>query len=58
MARPGSAPAMASAMRRASHSRDEELVPLMTSLAATGMATGLLAMGSRTTMPATTQLLP
>jgi hypothetical protein len=33
-------------------------VPLMTSLASTGMATGLLTMGSRTTMPAATQLLP
>ena len=58
MARPGSARSMASAMRRASHSREEDLVPLMTSLATTGMATGLLTMGSLTTMPATTQLLP
>lgn len=54
----GQHPAMASAMRRASHSREEELVPLMTSLASTGMATGLLTTGSFTTMPVTTQLLP
>ena len=44
-------------MRRASHSRDAELVPLMTSLASTGIATGLLIMGSRTMTAATTQLL-
>jgi hypothetical protein len=58
MARPGSASASICAMRRASHSRDAELVSLMTSLASTGMATGLLIMGSRTTTAATTQLLP
>ncbi len=34
MARPGSV-AMAPAMRRASHSREDEVVPLMTSLAST-----------------------
>jgi hypothetical protein len=45
-------------MRRASQSRDAELVPLMTSLASTGIATGLLIMGSRTTTAAITQLLP
>ena len=58
MSRPGSVAAMAPAMRRASHSRDAELVPLMTSLASTGMATGLLTAGSRTTTAAITQLLP
>jgi hypothetical protein len=58
MARPGSAPAMASAMRRASHSREAEFVPLITSLASTGIGTGLRTMGSRTTMAAATQLLP
>ena len=45
-------------MRRASHSREAELVPLMTSLASTGIATGLLSIGSRTTTAAITQLLP
>src|SRR5260370_7515407 len=42
-------------MRRASHSRDAELVPLTTSFASTGSATGLAQNGSRTM---TTQLLP
>ena len=46
------------AMRRASHSREAELVSLMTSLASTGTATGRLIMGSLTTMAAMTQLLP
>jgi hypothetical protein len=45
-------------MRRASHSRDAEFVSLITSLASTGTATGLRTMGSRHTMPRTTQLLP
>ena len=45
-------------MRRASHSRDAELVSLMTSLASTGTATARLTMGSRTTTAAITQLLP
>ena len=45
-------------MRRASHSLDAEFVSLITSLASTGMATGLLIIGSRTTTAATTQLLP
>jgi len=49
---------MASAMRRASHSREAEVVPLMTSLASTGMATGLATIGSRITTAAITQLLP
>ncbi len=57
MSRPGSAPAMAAAMRRASHSRDAELVSLMTSLASTGMAAGLLRAGRRTMTAATIQLL-
>ena len=45
-------------MRRASHSLDAEWVFLMTSLASTGMATGLPIIGSRTTTAAITQLLP
>ena len=45
-------------MRRASHSRDAELVSLMTSFASTGMATGRLITGSRTMTAAITQLLP
>ena len=57
-ARPGSAPASSSAMRRASHSLDAEFVSLITSLASTGMATGLLIIGSRTTTAAITQVLP
>ena len=58
MRRPGSAPASDSAMRRASHSREAEFVSLITSLASTGMATGLLIIGSRTTTAAMTQVLP
>jgi hypothetical protein len=58
MGRPGSAPAMASAMRRASHSREAEVVSLMTSLASAGTATGRFTIGSLTTMAAITQLLP
>ena len=57
-ARPGSAPASICAMRRASHSRDAEQVPLMTSLVSTGTATGRLTMGRLTTMAPITQLLP
>jgi hypothetical protein len=56
--RPGSAAARSSAIRRASHSRDLELVPLITSLAITGTATGRETMGSRTTIARTTQLFP
>jgi hypothetical protein len=52
--RPGSAAASSSAIRRASHSRDFELVPLITSLAVTGRDP----MGSRTMMARMTQLLP
>ena len=58
MARPGSAAARSSAMRRASHSRDLELVPLTTSRASTGRHTGRETIGSITTIPAITQLLP
>src|SRR6266568_2028742 len=58
MRRPGRALASSSAIRRASHSLDAEFVSLITSLASTGMATGLLIIGSRTTIAATTQLLP
>jgi hypothetical protein len=49
---------MASAMRRASHSREAEVVSLMTSLASAGTATGRFTIGSLTTMAAITQLLP
>ena len=45
-------------MRRASHSREAEFVPLTTSFAMTGMATGLEIMGSRTRTASTTQLFP
>ena len=45
-------------MRRASHSRDAELVPLTTSFASTGSATGRSQNGSRTMTAMTTQLLP
>jgi hypothetical protein len=58
MSLPGSAAAMALAMRLASHSRDADRVSLMTNLASTGMATSLLIMGSVTMTAATTQLLP
>ena len=58
MRRPGGAPASIPVIRRAGHSRDAELVSLMTSLASTGMATGLRTAGSRTTTAAITQLLP
>ena len=58
MRRPGSAAASAEAIRRASHSREADVVPLTTSLASTGSATGRGRNGSFTTMAATTQLLP
>src|ERR1035441_3044050 len=45
-------------MRRASHSRDAELVPLTTSFAMTGSAKGRVQNGSETTIASTTQLLP
>lgn len=45
-------------MRRASHSREAEVVFLTTSRAATGKHTGRLTNGNVTTMPAITQLLP
>jgi len=45
-------------MRRSSHSRDAEVVPLITSLASTGTATGRPAIGSLTMTAAITQLLP
>jgi hypothetical protein len=44
------------AIRRASWSREAELVSLMTSLASTGTATGRLMTGSRTTIAAMIQL--
>src|SRR5512135_691058 len=58
MARPGSASASICVIRRASHSREAELVSLMTSLASTGIATGRRTAGSLTTTAAITQLLP
>ena len=45
-------------MRRASHSREADLVSLMTSFAMTGTATGLEIIGSRTRTASTTQLFP
>ena len=45
-------------MRRASHSRDFEFVPLTTSRASTGRHTGRETIGSVTTIPAMTQLFP
>ena len=45
-------------MRRASHSRDLELVPLTTSFASTGRHTGRETIGRATMIPAITQLLP
>ena len=45
-------------MRAASHSRDPDFVPLTTSLASTGSATGREQNGSQTMMASTTQLLP
>ena len=45
-------------MRRASHSREAEVVPLITSFAITGTATGREIMGSRTRTASTTQLFP
>ena len=45
-------------MRRASHSRDLELVPLTTSLASTGRHTGRDSAGRVTTIPAMTWLFP
>ena len=43
-------------MRRASRSREAEVVPLITSFATTGTATGRETMGSRTRTASTTQL--
>jgi hypothetical protein len=56
MTPPGSASASICVIRRASHSREAQLVSLMTSLASTGIATGRRTTGSRTA--AITQLLP
>lgn len=58
MAQPDSPPAMASVTRRASHSREAELVPLMTSRNITGRHTGREQNGSVTMIPAITQLFP
>ena len=56
--RPGSPAASRVTMRRASHSRDADMVPLITSFAITGTATGREIMGSRTRTASTTQLFP
>ena len=45
-------------MRRASHSREADMVSLMTSFAITGTATGLDIMGRRMQTASTTQLFP
>jgi hypothetical protein len=45
-------------MRRASHSRDFEFDPLITSFAITGTPAGREMPGSRTTIARMTQLLP
>ena len=45
-------------MRRASHSREADWVPLTTSLASTGRATGREQHGSWTITASTTQLFP
>jgi hypothetical protein len=45
-------------MRRAGHSREEEVVSLMTSFAITGSATGRQIMGSQTRTASTTHLFP
>jgi hypothetical protein len=45
-------------MRRASHSREAEFVPLITSFAVTGTATGRETMGTPTRTASTTQLFP
>ena len=45
-------------MQRASHSREAEFVPLITSFAITGTATGREIIGSRTRTASTTQLFP
>ena len=58
MSRPGSASASMAVIRRASYSRDGDVVPLTASLASTGKATGRARNGSFTTTAATTQLLP
>jgi hypothetical protein len=54
----GWAAASRSAIRRASHSRDLEFDPLITSFAITGTATGRDIAGSRTMTARTTQLFP
>ena len=56
--RPGSVAAIIWVMRRASRSRDAELVPLTTGLADAGRATGRLVKERPTTMAAITRLLP
>ncbi len=45
-------------MRRASRSREADMVSLITSFAITGMAAGLEIMGSRTRTASTTQVFP
>jgi hypothetical protein len=45
-------------MCRASHSREEDVVPLITSFVITGIATGREIIGSETRTASTTQLFP
>jgi hypothetical protein len=56
--RPGSAAASFPAMRRASHSRDFEFDPLITSFAITGTPTGREIPGRDTITARITQLFP
>ena len=56
--RPGSSAASRVTMRQARCSREADVVPLITSFAITGTATGRRIMGSRTRTARTTQLFP
>ena len=56
--RPGNSRARQVTMRRASHSREADMVPFITSFAITGTATGREIIGKRTRTASTTQLFP
>jgi hypothetical protein len=58
MFRPGSCCASRVTMRRASHSREADIVSLTTRSAITGTAAGRRIIGSRTQTASTTQLFP
>jgi hypothetical protein len=58
MSRPGSAAASFAVIRRASHSREAEFVPLTTSFTMTDSATGREQQGSFTMIARITQLFP